>query len=53
MCHNPGLERTEEEIGTKISEFFVDRDDRLTYHSCKLNPSAALPAQTGSIATQS
>ncbi|CAD7971169.1 unnamed protein product [Amoebophrya sp. A25] len=33
-----GLEKTVEEIGHKISEFFRDRDDRLIYHSVKLGP---------------
>jgi hypothetical protein len=32
-----GLQRTVEDIGFKISEYFVGRDDMLTYHSCKLD----------------
>jgi hypothetical protein len=33
-----GLERTIEDVGHKISEYFVNRDDKLIYHSCKLDP---------------
>jgi len=35
-----GLQRTVEDIGSKISEYFVNRDDKLIYHSCKLDSSA-------------
>lgn len=32
-----GLQRTVEDIGSKISEYFVNREDKLMYHSCKLD----------------
>jgi len=44
-----GLEKTIEDIGTKITEYFVDRDDRMTYHSLKMTP--FISAKMGKVPT--
>ncbi|CAD7971031.1 unnamed protein product [Amoebophrya sp. A120] len=39
-----GLEKTTEEVGKKVCEYFQARDDRLIYHSVKLGPTDPLQA---------
>mmetsp|Transcript_24814 Transcript_24814/g.62392 ORF Transcript_24814/g.62392 Transcript_24814/m.62392 type:complete len:861 (-) Transcript_24814:429-3011(-) len=39
-----GLEKTTEEVGKKVCEYFRERDDRLIYHSVKLGPTDVLQA---------